>query len=155
VQRLSSSIHTIHRPLARSHRINIPISSKSSSKQPPPFEDPLEDISASDEDLENDFEETSQLPNDVPLQQAADATVPSDKESPFNAMRDRAGSMATVRLHRRARLAEKLKEIYELDDIREVWAGVSVSQLNINHTLYCTKQKCPAGCYALSVSIQS
>jgi sterol 3beta-glucosyltransferase len=114
----------------------------------------LEDISASEEDLENDFEETPRLPNYVPLQQAADATVPSGKESPFNAMRDRAGSMATVRLHRRARLAEKLKEIYELDDIREVWAGVSVSQLNINYTLYCIKQKCPAGCYALSVSIQ-
>lgn len=94
----------------------------------------MEDISASDEDLENDFEETPRLPNNVPLQQAAGATVPSGKESPFNAMRDRAGSMATVRLHRRVRLAEKLKEIYELDDIKEVWAGVSVSQLNINYT---------------------
>lgn len=114
----------------------------------------MEDISASDEDLENDFEETPRLSNDVPLQQAADAAVPSGKESTFNAMRNRAGSMATVRLHRRARLAEKLKEVYDLDDIREVWAGASVSHLNINHVLYCTKQKCPAGCYALSVSIQ-
>jgi sterol 3beta-glucosyltransferase len=115
----------------------------------------LEDISASDEDLENDFEETPRLSNNAPLQQAPDAAVPSGKQSTFNAMRDRTGSMATVRLHRRAGLAEKLKEIYDLDDIREVWAGVSVSQVNINHILFCTKQKCPAGCYALSVSIQS
>lgn len=58
-------------------------------------------------------------------------------------MRDRAGSMATVRLHRRARLAEKLKEVYDLDGIREVWAGVSVSHLNINYLiLFQTEMPC-------------
>jgi len=115
----------------------------------------LEDISASDEDLENDFEETPRLPIDAALhaQQEPDA-MGSGKGTPLNAMRDRGGSMATVRLHRRARLAEKLKEVYDLDDIREVWAGVSVLYLNPNLILYYTKQKCPAGYYAPSVSTQ-
>jgi sterol 3beta-glucosyltransferase len=114
----------------------------------------LEDISASDEELENDFEETPRIPNDVALhaQQDIDAMGPSGKESPLNVLRDRAGSMATVRLHRRARLAEKLKEVYDLDDIREVWAGVSILYFSANHILYYIKQKCPAGYYALSVS---
>ena len=116
----------------------------------------MEDISASDEDLENDFEETPRPANNAPLQQASDTPVPSRKEPNFNVMRDRAGSMATVRLHRRARLAEKLKEVYDLDDIREVWAGLSfVLHVTANHLLILYKQKCPAGCCALSVSIQS
>lgn len=34
--------------------------------------------------------------------------------------------MATVRLQRRARLAEKLRDIFELDGIEEVWAGSSL-----------------------------
>lgn len=37
----------------------------------------------------------------------------------------RSGSMATVRLKRRNKLAEKLKEIFELEDIQEVIAGTS------------------------------
>jgi hypothetical protein len=31
--------------------------------------------------------------------------------------------MATVRVQRRARLAQKLKEIFDLDGIDDVWAG--------------------------------
>ncbi|KAJ7071464.1 glycosyltransferase family 1 protein [Mycena amicta] len=34
----------------------------------------------------------------------------------------RSGSMATVRLQRRVRLAEKLKQVFELDGIEQVWA---------------------------------
>ena len=105
----------------------------------------MEDVSASDEDLENDFEETERPSNNVPLQQVSSIPVPSRKEPNFNAMRDRAGSMATVRLHRRARLAEKLKEVYDLDDIREVWAGLSsVSHVNVNQRLilYQTEMPC-------------
>lgn len=41
-------------------------------------------------------------------------------------MKERAGSLATVRFVRRARLAEKLKEVYDLEDIKEVWAGSSM-----------------------------
>lgn len=125
VNRLSSSIHTIHRPLARSHRINIPISSKLSYRQPPQEEDTLEDVSQSEEELENDFEEALRPTDEAPLHLLTGETVgATESPSPFNAMRERAGSLATVRFHRRARLAEKLKEVYDLDDIKEVWAGV-------------------------------
>jgi hypothetical protein len=37
----------------------------------------------------------------------------------------RSGSMATVRIQRRVRLAEKLKQVFDLDGIEEVWAGMS------------------------------
>jgi len=35
----------------------------------------------------------------------------------------RSGTMATARVQRRARLAQKLKEIFDLDGIDDVWAG--------------------------------
>jgi len=35
----------------------------------------------------------------------------------------RSGSMATVKVNRRARLAEKLREIFDIDVLSEVWAG--------------------------------
>lgn len=38
----------------------------------------------------------------------------------------RAGSMATVRLQRRAGLAAKLKDVFDLDGIEEVWAGMFI-----------------------------
>lgn len=123
MNRLSSSIHTIHRPLARSHRVNIPDASQSSVNEPLPEED---DVSQSDEELGNDFEETPRPPNEIPSYLQQDALKQSSRiAAPFRAMQERSGSMATVRVNRRARLAEKLKEVYDLDDIREVWAGVS------------------------------
>ncbi|KAH9486672.1 Sterol 3-beta-glucosyltransferase [Psilocybe cubensis] len=125
VDRLSSSIHTIHRPLARSHRTKQHVTSNLSDVHASSQEETLE---ASEEDLENDFEETPRPTDDVPshLRSLSNAQTMSGSSSPFNAMKDRTGSMATVRLHRRARLAEKLKEIYELDDIKEVWAGPDI-----------------------------
>ncbi|KAF8912929.1 UDP-glucose:sterol glycosyltransferase [Gymnopilus junonius] len=132
---LSSSIHTIHRPLARSQRINIPMSSKLSHQRTLSEEDTLEDaLSPSDGDeLENDFEESFRPPD--ALQQPSRSSsiaqaIPT--AAPSNAMRERTGSMATVRLHRRARLAEKLKEVYDLDDIEE---------------------KCLVGFYALNIPV--
>ncbi|KAF9478691.1 glycosyltransferase family 1 protein [Pholiota conissans] len=119
MNRLSSSIHTIHRPLARSHRVHMPNYSQSSPGQALPEE---EDISQSDDDLGNDFEETPRPPNEIPSQLQDELKESSRNMTPFKAMKERAGSMATVRLNRRARLAEKLKEVYDLEDIREVWA---------------------------------
>jgi sterol 3beta-glucosyltransferase len=120
VERLSSSIHTIHRPLARSNRRNIPIPSKYPSKKNE--EDLLEDASTSDDEIENDFEETLSSPNALSSHICSKVDAP---HNPYEAMRERAGSMATIRLHRRTRLAEKLKEVYDLEDVREVWAGTS------------------------------
>lgn len=139
MNRLSSSIHTIHRPLARSQRINIPIPSTLSHKQTAFEEDTLEDaLSPSDEDeLENDFEESSRPPDDAlqRLNRGSEIAQAAPTTAPFNAMRERTGSMATVRLHRRARLAEKLKEVYDLDDIKEVWAGMFFLTLLVSTSL--------------------
>lgn len=120
MERLSSSIHTIHRPLARFNRRNIPIPSKPPSRRNE--EDLLEDISASDDEIENDFEANMSSPNAISPRILLKDGVPHD---PFEAMRERTGSMATIRLHRRTGLAEKLKEVYDLEDVREVWAGTS------------------------------
>jgi len=125
VERLSSSIHTIHRPLARSNRRNIPIPSKHPSKKD--GEDLLEDISMSDDEIENDFEETTSSPDALPSQirQKSRMYLKVDApRDPFEPMRERTSSVATIRLHRRTRLAEKLKEVYDLEDVKEVWAGM-------------------------------
>jgi sterol 3beta-glucosyltransferase len=44
-------------------------------------------------------------------------------ESRADLRRARSGSVNTVRVKRRARLAEKLKEVFELSSIEEVQAG--------------------------------
>lgn len=124
MERLSSSIHTIHRPLARSNRRNIPILSKPPSKK---NEEDLEDI-PSDDEIENDFEERTSSPDAISSQILQSTGISSKTDvphNPFEAMRERAGSVATIRLHRRTRLAEKLKEVYDLEDVMEVWAGTS------------------------------
>lgn len=86
-------------------------------------EEPL----AFDEELDvEDFERTPR-PADVVPEYAQDFTA-SPVSTPGGTsvlpprMVARTGSMATVRLQRRTRLAEKLKEVFELNDIDEVWA---------------------------------
>ncbi|PPR00259.1 hypothetical protein CVT24_005007 [Panaeolus cyanescens] len=121
VQRLSSSIHAIHRPLARSHRT---ASSFTNAPQFHQIEDIQEDVLSSEEEHENDFEETPRLSTVLPTSlKPNDNDVPlNPPDAPFNAMAERSSSTATIRLNRRARLAEKLKEVYDLDEIEEVWA---------------------------------
>jgi sterol 3beta-glucosyltransferase len=102
--------------MARLNRRNVPIPSKPPSKRNE--EDSLEDVSTSDDENENDFEASVSRP-------AHSSFKDGLPHNPFEAMRERTGSMATIRLHRRTRLAEKLKEVYDLEDVREVWAGMS------------------------------
>lgn len=85
----------------------------------------------SDEDIEEDFEPSSHsrkheghrmsltLPPLPELDQPA-GSVHVPKQPPT-----RSGSMATVKVQRRARLAEKLRDIFELPGISEVIAGKS------------------------------
>lgn len=74
-----------------------------------------------------DFERTPRPSGPVPeyVQELTSSPVESpgsyDVLSRRTAM-TRSGSMATVRLQRRAKLAEKLKDVFELKDIDEVWA---------------------------------
>ncbi|ESK98185.1 udp-glucose:sterol glycosyltransferase [Moniliophthora roreri MCA 2997] len=126
---LASSIHTIHRPVARSMRmsasgrsrvrLNLPNLSPSSDDESPP------DIPQSDEDVEDipDFEERTPRPPDadrVPGLPQKSPQIPGTM--PDRIYMSRSGSMATVRLQRRTKLAEKLREVFELEGIDEVRA---------------------------------
>jgi sterol 3beta-glucosyltransferase len=79
---------------------------------------------------EEDFEQTTPRPPDarrLTLGQHA-LSVPAARQvgdSPelLKPSLARSGTMVTVRIQRRARLAEKLKEVFDLDGIQEVWAG--------------------------------
>ncbi|KAJ7693646.1 hypothetical protein B0H17DRAFT_1278469 [Mycena rosella] len=88
-------------------------------------EEPASDatLGSSEEQDAEDFEEATPRPpyaeRPMPLherlqQQSDSVTIPPSMM--------RSGSMATVRIQRRVRLAEKLKQIFDLDGIEEVWA---------------------------------
>ncbi|KAJ6501660.1 glycosyltransferase family 1 protein [Mycena vitilis] len=127
--RLASSIHTIYRPLARSQRLNQPVEGPRRKAlpqySPVSEEEPASDatVESSDEQDAEDFELSTPRPpyaeRPMPLherlqQQSDSATIPPSMM--------RSGSMATVRIQRRVRLAEKLKQVFDLDGIEEVWA---------------------------------
>lgn len=134
--RLASSIHAIYRPLARSRR-------RLSSSLFPRNRSPLPRVSdqdepsrpetvLSDEDLEDDFEPASPPASDITgpelgsqeltssqLQPGVDASVTWSRKRI-----SRSGSMATVKMQRRARLAEKLRDVFQLAGIQEVVAEI-------------------------------
>jgi sterol 3beta-glucosyltransferase len=80
------------------------------------------------EELEaEDFERTPRPSGSVPdyvqeLSSPPAETLGGSNDLPKRTAMARSGSMATVRLQRRAKLAEKLKDVFELKDIDEVWA---------------------------------
>ncbi|KAF8213503.1 hypothetical protein K438DRAFT_1902562 [Mycena galopus ATCC 62051] len=127
--RLASSIHTIYRPLARSQRLNQPGPLRKALPQqytPVTEEEPVSDAtlgSEEDQDAE-DFEEPEATPRPpyadrpMPLHERLQQT--DNVKIPPSMMRS--GSMATVKIQRRVRLAEKLKQVFDLDSIEEVWA---------------------------------
>ncbi|TFY83983.1 hypothetical protein EWM64_g43 [Hericium alpestre] len=136
---LSSSIHTIYRPVARSRRAE-------SSFRLPPVRDEAEthpnpeDIAEaaqragfamSDEEIEDDdFEVATPGLSSSPIRQSPTqeeegdaALTPVMQSVAFRVHPERTGSLATVktvRLDRRARLAEKLADIFDLSGINEV-----------------------------------
>ncbi|KAF7340015.1 Sterol 3-beta-glucosyltransferase [Mycena venus] len=105
--RLASSIHTIYRPLARSQRLNQP--GPQISEEEPGSDATLGSLEEQDAE---DFEEPGGYATTA--QQTESVTLPPSMM--------RSGSMATVRVQRRVRLAEKLKQVFDLDGIEEVWA---------------------------------
>jgi sterol 3beta-glucosyltransferase len=66
-----------------------------------------------------DKPKTTHLPISDPLPERPAPNIVSPKIAS-----SRSGSMMTVRLQRRASLAEKLKDVFELPGIEEVWAGM-------------------------------
>ncbi|KAH9937404.1 glycosyltransferase family 1 protein [Fomitopsis serialis] len=130
---LASSIHTIYRPLARSKRGKLPtLFSRSKSPELDPVSDReetprLEETVISDEELQDDFE-----PPDDTQDVSYSDSQPGPSDSPTSIHQSvrgthrhpptRSGSMGTVKIQRRSRLAEKLRDIFELQGIQEVVA---------------------------------
>ncbi len=144
MSRLTSSIHAIYRPLARVRRGDPSASSYRAAKAPalPTLSDnedsPRPDESpVSDEDTEGDFEPDvgrnitdaghsgRYSPETIPDLDNSIPDVPANAASDRRAS-TRSGSMATVRQNRRAQLAEKLQDVFELDNINEVVAGTPI-----------------------------
>nr|GAT43674.1 UDP-glucose:sterol glycosyltransferase [Mycena chlorophos] len=128
-ERLASSIHTIYRPLARSLRLNTSVGPQRMAL-PPQYttvseEDPSDTTpeSSEEQDLE-DFEESTPRPPyaETPVPLHMRRQLQNESGATISPAMLRSGSMATVRLQRRVRLAEKLKQVFELDGIEEVWA---------------------------------
>ncbi|KAI8995413.1 hypothetical protein BD414DRAFT_435240 [Trametes punicea] len=139
VNRLTSSIHAIYRPVARSRRGQGSSFLHGSAKgQPLPTVSDSEESAASDEhavseeDMEGDFEpaETPQRLHPSHTGRMSPEPIPGFDTTPdvpeVHTTRERttsrSGSMATVRQNRRSQLAEKLRDVYELNDINEVVA---------------------------------
>jgi sterol 3beta-glucosyltransferase len=107
---LSSSIHTIHRPMARIRRRSTAVTTASSGD-------------SSIEEEEGDFD-----PHVLSGQDAFNNVSPASPrphEAMGNAMMRRSTSLATVKVQRRAKLAEKLKEVFDVKELQEVIAGLS------------------------------
>ncbi|RXW23861.1 hypothetical protein EST38_g2016 [Candolleomyces aberdarensis] len=125
-KRLSSSIHAIYRPLARSRRLSVKgsFSGKQRSSSPVAEEEAAsEDVSVSEDELEPDLEEDTPRPRHARPHHVRHQSLSQERDSPLSRPRaDRSGSLLTLKGHRRERLAEKLREIFELDGIHEVWS---------------------------------
>ncbi|KAJ4489644.1 glycosyltransferase family 1 protein [Lentinula edodes] len=133
---MASSIHTIYRPVARSRKMSLTSRSRPrlhvSTLSPTEYSS--DEIVQSDEEPDaDDFEETTPkapdpaAPSHLQLRSVSYVTqrqLGSSKLPEVVAMSrsGRSGSMATVRLQRRTKLAEKLRDIFELDGIEEVQA---------------------------------
>ena len=127
---MASSIHAIYRPVARSRRKDI------SRPVPPGKIFPAQrdeayraerDINLTSDDDADDFEAATPRPVNSQEYSGAGNLPPSTVQlGPAIRRRvsSRAGSMTTVKATRRTRLAEKLKEIFDLEAITEVLAGL-------------------------------
>ena len=130
---MASSIHAIYRPVARSRRketLHSIFPGKIFPAQSGVNETPHTELDVTDDDVDaDDFEAVT--PRPVSSQEYSEAThiSPSTIQlAPALRRRapSRAGSMTTVKVARRTRLAEKLKEIFDLEAIDEVLAGVCI-----------------------------
>ncbi|KAG8748068.1 Sterol 3-beta-glucosyltransferase [Ceratobasidium sp. 414] len=134
---LASSIHTIHRPVARS-RLTTPAFGCQVEQSPQPQIEAAEDyfsnpLSADEDDGLRDFDEGTTpesafgVPNPFKEPSQMRLQLPADKLSKIEGKKRmpppiRTASMATVRMKRRAKLAEKLKDVFGIPGIQEVVA---------------------------------
>lgn len=127
---LASSIHTIYRPLARSKR-----GKQLRALSPLPRASKLEPVIDRDETPrpeeavvsdEDDFEppdDTQEASFEGSQSELPSASSESSRDEHGRPQPSRSGSMGTVKLQRRSRLAEKLREVFELQGIHQVVAG--------------------------------
>ena len=120
---MASSIHAIHRPVARSQRRGRSGKDKSKMAQEIFMSDTEEEerhyptILSEEED---DFDPPT-IPNSLPTPlKPTPSTLASRR---LNRRFSTTGSMATIRVKRRAQLADKLRDIFELEGIHQVVAG--------------------------------
>lgn len=120
---MASSIHAIHRPVARSQRRGRSGKDKSKGAQEIFMSDTEEEerhyptILSEEED---DFDPPTALNNLPTLLKPTPSTLSSRRP---NRRFSTTGSMATIRVKRRAQLADKLRDIFELEGIHQVVAG--------------------------------
>lgn len=125
---ISSSIHALYRPIARSRK-NTPATAGTLRADGGYFPEmpttlPPEEDDEAGEDDDSDFEQTFIPPTPNTITANRLEKFSRDAKEPGHPSKyARSGSLATVRIMRRARLASKLKEIFEIKDIEEVVAG--------------------------------
>ena len=138
---LASSIHTIYRPLARSRRGKqralspLPRASKLGPVAEGDGTPRSEEVVVSDDELQDDFEspdDTQEASFEGSQPELPSASSESNGEERGRQQPSRTGSMGTVKLQRRSRLAEKLRDVFELQGIHEVVAGTHIP---LCHTL--------------------
>ncbi|KAG8686054.1 Sterol 3-beta-glucosyltransferase, partial [Ceratobasidium sp. 395] len=141
----ASSIHTIHRPVARS-RLATPAFGYDAQESPQPQLEAAEDyfsnpLSTDEDDGLRDFDEgttpdsTFGVPNPFKEPSRMKLQLPADKLSMLEGKKRmpppmRTASMATVRMKRRAKLADKLKDVFGIPEIQEVVAVLKSGTLS-------------------------
>lgn len=120
---MASSIHAIHRPVARSQRRERASKDKSKMAHEIFMSDTEEEerqyptILSEEED---DFDPPTIPANfPTPLKPAPSVPAPRRLHRQFSTT----GSIATIRVKRRTQLADKLRDVFELQGIQQVVAG--------------------------------
>jgi hypothetical protein len=101
----------------------VPIPNAFKAGARPSQKEPVDSKDASSEDDgENDFEDTPRIGGADPSQFIKASTTAEEHRS--GRAQEHGASMATIRLQRRMHLAEKLKQVFEIEDIHEVLTGM-------------------------------
>lgn len=149
---LSSSIHTIHRPVARAKRGDSLLATPMPAHKPnagmPEYftrqdayeSSPSETDDEMDDEIEDGLDFDISAPNTPGTNEIPTQSRPDHARGPVKRTNmSRAGSLATVRLMRRARLAEKLREVFELPEVNEVVAGTLNLTIKSNTSVYSSR----------------
>lgn len=144
---MASSIHAIHRPVARSQRRERVGKDKSKMAQEIFMSDTEEErqyptILSEEED---DFDPPA-VPTHLPTPLKPAPSTPASRR--LHKRFSTAGSIATIRVKRRAQLADKLRDVFELKGIQQVVAGQCCQVVSPAPKLYSSHltQKSRAGC---------